>query len=272
LAQLFAGKRRTVITYHSDIVKQRTLLRLYDPFLRRTLARADRIIAASPNYVQSSPYLRRVAEKCRIVPYGVDGARFAHPEPLAVTALRQKYGEPLVLFVGLFRYYKGLTYLVEAMRDVPAHLVLVGAGPLDGELREQVRRDRLDDKVHFAGVVADNDLPSFYHACDVFVLPSSQRSEAFGISQIEAMCCAKPIVCTELGTGTSFVNVDGETGFVVPPRDPLALAAALTKLLTDNELRGRMGHAARRRAAEQFSKEDMIERTEAVYREVLERG
>ena len=271
LAYLLAGRgRHTAITYHSDIVKQRALLRGYEPFLRWLLSRAERIIATSPNYIRSSPYLSRVAAKCVVVPSGVDGERFRRRDPAAVARLRQLYGEPLVLFVGLFRYYKGVEYLIAAMRDVPARLVLVGAGPLEAELRAQVQREGVGEKVHFAGAVSDAELPGYYHACDVFVLPASHRSEALGLAQIEAMFCEKPVICTELGTGTSYANLDGVTGLVVPPRDPAAMAAALNRLLGDDQLRRRLGHAASERAWQEFSKEVMFQRVDALYRQLVE--
>lgn len=270
LAHLLLGRaRHTVISYQSDIVRQRTLLRLYEPLLWRSLAHADRIIANNPNYVRTSPYLSRVAAKCVVVPIGVDIQRFRQPDPTAVARLRQLYGQPLILFVGLFRYYKGLEYLIAALRDVPARLVLVGSGPLEAALRSQVQREGLADKVHFAGAVSDADLPSYYHACDVFVLPSSHRSEAYGIVQIEAMACEKTVISTELGTGTSYVNLDGITGLVVPPRDPAALSAALNRLLGDGALRRRLAHAGAERAWQEFSKETMFERVETIYRQLV---
>ena len=126
----------------------------------------------------------------------------------------------------------------------------------------------LGDKVTFLGEVSDDDLPLYYHACDLFVLPASERSEAFGVVQIEAMACGKPVVCTELGTGTSWVNIHGETGLVVPPRDPQALVEAIRRLLASEELRKRMGERGRERARE-FSKEAMVERIVGLYEELL---
>ena len=271
-AHLLLGRaHRTVLTYHSDIVRQRSLLRLYEPFLWQILAKSDRIIATSPNYVKSSRYLSRFAERCVVLPVGVDDARFRDVDTDAVAAVRQRYGKPLVLFVGLFRYYKGLDYLIAAMDNVPATLVLVGSGPLDAELRATVRSRGLDGKVIFAGAVSDAELPAYFHACDVFVLPASHRSEALGMAQIEAMFCGKPVVCTELGTGTSYANRDGETGFVVPPCQPLALAEAINRLLGDDALRARMGHAAARRAQSEFSRQSMVDGVETLYRDLLSR-
>ncbi|MCL4465446.1 MAG: glycosyltransferase [Chloroflexi bacterium] len=269
MAYLLAGRgRKMVLTYHSDIVKQQMLLRFYGPFMRVALGRASRILATSPNYVQSSPYLPAYANKISVVPLGIDGARFAHPDEAAVAAIRRRYGGPLVLFVGVLRYYKGLAYLIDAMPEIDAHLVIVGTGPMDGELRAQIASRRIEDKVKLAGEVPDVELPAYYHACDVFVLPSSQRSEALGLSQMEAMACGKPVVCTELGTGTSYVNRNGETGLVVPPMDPEALSRAVARLLADAPLRERLGRRAAERVREEFAQERMVERIVQVYREV----
>ncbi len=271
MAHLLLGRGRpTVLTYHSDVVRQRGWLRLYRPFLRRVLRRADRIIATSPHYVTSSPYLREVADRCRVIPLGIDVRRFQRADPEAVQALRARFGEPLLLFVGRLRYYKGLPHLLRALRDLPgAHLVVVGEGPMRPAWEAETQVLGLGDRVHFVGEVPEEDLPTYYHACDLFVLPADQRSEAFGAVLLEAMAGGRPVISTELGTGTSWVNRHGETGWVVPPGDPKALRAALQHLLGDETLRQRLGEAARR-WAEGFDVEVLVDRVLALYQEVLE--
>ncbi len=265
MAQLIFGRsQRTVITYQSDIVRQKSLLRLYRPFLQRILKRADRIIATSPQYIQSSPYLSQVAEKCMVVPLGIDLERFQRPRGDEVRELRNKYRPPLLLFVGILRYYKGLQYLLKAMRDIDARLLVVGSGPMAEEWQTLTTELGLTDKVFFVGQHVE-DLPAYYQACDLFVFPSSHRSEAFGTVQVEAMACGKAVICTELGTGTSYVNIHGETGLVVPARDPETLTAAINQLLSDEERRREMGERGRKRAEEEFSHETMIDRVVAVY-------
>ena len=262
--------RRTVITYHSDIVRQRSLLRFYAPLLRRSLARADGIIAASPRYIQTSAFLAPNAANCTVIPYGIDLARFASADPAQVAAIRAQYGTPLILFVGRFRYYKGLAYLIRAMSRIAGQVVLLGRDTTTrrSELASIAAESGVLDRVHFVdGQSAD--LAAFYHACDLFVLPSIERSEAFGIVQIEAMAAGKAVVCTELGTGTSYVNQDGVTGRVVPPKDPEALAAAINELLGDAALLGRMGAAARLRAQTEFGADVMVNRVLALYENTL---
>jgi rhamnosyl/mannosyltransferase len=152
---------------------------------------------------------------------------------------------------------------------VPGHLALVGGGGEEADLRALSTSLGLDGRVHFAGSVDDAALLAYYRAADVFVLPSIHPAEAFGLSMIEAMASGTPVVCTELGTGTSFVNRHGETGLVVPPGDATALARAITRLLGDPEERRRMGEAGRRRAREVFSTGRMVRELLEVYRDVL---
>lgn len=273
MAYLAAGRaKKLVLTYHSDIVRQKNLLRGYRPFLLRILEKADVITVSNPQYIQSSPFLQPHAAKCVVIPHGQDTARFVSASPqveAAASAIRQKYQTQIVLFVGLLRYYKGVSFLVEAMKDVNATLLLVGEGPEGEALRAQVAQAGLGGKVVFLGRVKDDELAALYRACDVFVLPSIERSESLGAVQIEAMAAGKPVVCTELGTGTTFVNQDGITGLVAPPRDAAALAAAINRLLSDPDLRGRFGAGAQNRALTEFTKEKMVERLDALYRSLV---
>ena len=292
LAQLLVhAGQRTVITWHSDIVKQAGLLRFYAPFLRAALKRADKILVASPPYIQSSAFLRPIhehtPEKIAVVPFGIDLTRFAKEPPprpsptvgegaddgsVKIAAIRARYGPgPLVLFVGRMRYYKGLHVLVEAMAQVEnARCLIVGVGPLEAEIRAQVVALGLTDRVFFAGEVDDADLPAFYRAADIFCLPSVHRSEALGIVLLEAMASDLPLISTELGTGTSWVNQHEITGLVVPPEDPASLAGAIDRLASDEEKRRGFGQAALRRARQEFGLEQMLDRTEEVYQRVLE--
>lgn len=264
LANYFFGRaRRTVVTYHSDIIRQKYLRAVYGLMIYRVLKRVDRILATSPNYMATSPVLRKFADKCTVVPLGVDVARFQNPPSTP------KGKEVRLLFVGHLRYYKGLDYLLRAMSELPGvRLTIVGTGPMDGQLRALAKKLRIEDRVAFEGQVSEAELPAHFAACDIFVLPASERSEAFGVVQLEAMAAGKPVICTEIGTGTSYVNVDGETGFVVPARDPHALAAAITKLIQDPGRRERMGAAGRARVSREFTLEKMVERVMKVYGQV----
>jgi rhamnosyl/mannosyltransferase len=175
----------------------------------------------------------------------------------------------MVLAVGRCVYYKGFSYLIEAMASVQADLVLVGEGPLLPQLRAQAEQLGLAQRVHFRHDLSEAELAAHYQACDVFVLPSVEITEAFGLVQVEAMACGKPVVATDLPTGVVYVNRHGETGLIVPPRDPGALSAAMNQLLGDPELRRRMGEAGRERAMREFTRQAYAEQVNAVYREML---
>lgn len=281
LAQLLVRAGRcTVLTYHSDIIKQATLLTFYAPFLRQILKYADKILVSNPPYVQSSPFLRPIAaqapSKIEIVHFGIDLQRFA-PIP-AVTQraaeLRAQFGPgPLILFVGRLRYYKGVTVLVEAMQKVDgARCLIVGNGPEEETIRAQIAAHGLADRITLTGSLLDSDLPAIYHAADLFVLPSIHRSESLGIVLLEAMAAGLPLISTELGTGTSYVNRHEETGLVTPPGDADALAAAINRLLRNEDLRRRFGEAAQRRAGRDFSLTQMLDATERIYQGLIGKG
>lgn len=267
-ANYFVGRTHTVVlTYHSDIIRQKYLRVAYAPLMQRVLARVDAIIATSPNYIATSSTLSRWKEKCVIIPLTIDPAPFetAVPDPPLTSR-----SSPLLLFVGQLRYYKGLQYLIRALCELPqARLLIVGNGPMESTWRSLANELNIADRVAFVSHVADADLPPYYAACDVFVLPSSERSEAFGLVQLEAMAAGKPVVCTELGTGTSFVNVDGKTGFVVPPRDAHALAVAINRLINDKPLCAQMGAAGRARVEKDFRLEKMVDRILALYENLI---
>jgi len=269
-AHLFLGRSsHTVITYHSDIVKQKITLLLYMPFLRWIMKKADCVLATSPQYIETSPYLKTVRDKCVVVPLGTDISRFQRPDKRMSAAIRKENGNSFILlFVGRLRYFKGLKYLVEAMKSVDGKLLIIGTGPEEKALKDKVTQDKLGGKITFLGDVAGSDLPAYYDACDVFVLPSSHRSEAFGTVLIEAMASGKPVISTELGTGTSYVNIHGLTGFVVPPRDPASLVNAINRLLSDDSIRKEFSLNSRKRA-EEFTNDVLNKRVLEIYEKVM---
>ncbi len=260
-----------VITWHSDIIRQRAALAVYAPFERHLLARASAVIVPTERHVGASRFLPAVAEKCRVVPFGIDAARF---QTLAAIEggrrLRQQHGsERIVLFVGRLVYYKGLPCLIQAMRHINATLLIAGDGRDRAALQRLVRRAGLAGRVRFLGMVTEAELPALYHACDVFVLPSVAPSEGFGIVQLEAMAAGRPVVSTALPTGVATVNVHGQTGLVVPPADAGALAEALQALLDQPNLAQTLGRQARQRVLERYTLPQMVEGTLAVYREAI---
>ena len=264
-----------LVTYYADVVRQRLLLPIYRPFIHHLLQRADLVQVISPQALEraDSPVSRH-RERCRLVPLGIDLGPFQDIDrnSAGARALRERYGDPFVLFVGRLRYYKGLDVLLAAMPNVSARLVIVGDGPMEAPLRSQVRELRIGDKVVFTGAITDDELRVHLGAAAIGVLPSTHPSEAFGLSMVEYLAAGLPVVCTELGTGTTFVNEDGVTGVVVPPRDPAALAKGLTSLLEDDELRAKFGAAGRKRAAALFSMPEMMRGLDTLYAEVIARS
>lgn len=264
----------TVLSYHSDIVRQRAMLAVYAPILRRVLDRVDLVIASSPDMVEHSPFLAPIGEKCRVIPYGIHTERYEATDAILARAagLRAGHERPIILFVGRLIYYKGAEVLVRAMRDVDADLVIVGRGPLEPELRALAEELGIAERVSFLPPVGDEELAAWYHAADVFCLPSVARSEAFGLVQVEAHASGTPVVSTRLTTSVPFVNQDGVTGLTVPPGDVGALAAALRTLVEDAELRERLGRQAYERAHREFTIERMVRDTVRVYEEAISRG
>jgi len=255
-----------VVGYHNDVVKPRSLIKLYAPLQNAVLRRAAAILVGTSSYLDTSPHLAPFRAACRVVPYGIPLQQFATSPAVEAQAarIRVAYPGPIVLFVGRLCYYKGLDVAVEAMRQVHGTLLLVGAGPLAADLRHQIQAQGLADKVILVGTVDDAALSGHLHACDLLILPSTYRSEAFGLVMLQAYACARPVICSDL-PGLSTVNVDGQTGLLVPPGDSAALAAAINRLLADPALRQRLGQTGRQQVEQLYTAEAMRRRIEEVY-------
>jgi rhamnosyl/mannosyltransferase len=264
-----------VFTYYCDLSSQRALLPVYGPLVHALFERADVLHAISPQAVaRRGSLVAPYRDRFRVVPLGIDaGALLAlDRQRPGARALRERHGDPFLLFVGRLRHYKGLHVLLDAMPRVGARLLIVGEGPKGPALREQARRLALGDRVVFAGSLDDAALHDHLAAAAIGLLPSSTETEAFGLAMVEYMAAGLPVVSTELGTGTSYVNQDGVTGLIVPANDPAALAAAIQRLLGDPGLRGRMGVAGRARVRENFTTEAMMRGMDGLYAEALDRA
>jgi rhamnosyl/mannosyltransferase len=256
-----------IITWHADIVRQKHLLKLYQPWQTRLLQQAAAIIVATPEHLHS-PALSQpgIREKVHVIPFGLDLSAFAHPHPQTPN-LQEKYPGQRIFALGRHVSYKGFDVLLKAIALLPdnVQLLLGGAGPLTHELQQQAEAANLAPRVHFLGKIPTADLPAYYQSCDVFCLPSITPAEAFGIVQMEAMSAGKPIVNTNLGNGVNFVSPDGITGITVPPNNPQSLATALQTLLQDPQKRHQLGTNAQTRARQEFSLEAMGDRIYALY-------
>ncbi|WP_449123551.1 glycosyltransferase family 4 protein [Pseudomonas sp. MPG01] len=258
----------SVVSYHSDIVKQKTLLKLYQPLMRRFLSSVDCIVASSPNYAQSSPVLKKFRDKVEIIPYGLDRATYPVVSAERLAYWRSKVGEKFFLFVGALRYYKGLDYLLDAAKINGLPVVILGGGHQEAELREQAFRLGISS-VHFLGGLGDDDKAALLTLCHAFVFPSHLRSESFGISLLEAAMYGKPLISCEIGSGTTYINIAGETGLVVPPRDAVALSAAMVRLSQDSVLAKIMGQRALQRYEDVFRADAMVAAYATIYQKLL---
>ncbi len=268
---LMRPKGKVVVTYHSDIVRQRLFRIFYRPFLMRFLKRADSIITSSQNLKDNSLVLKRFREKCRVIPYGIDFEEFRLTPEIAKRAqgIKERFKGPLLLFVGRLVPYKGLKYLIEAMKEVEAKLLVIGEGPLRVRLKGLAKRFGIENKIIWIGEINRKDLISYYYACDFLVLPSISNNEAFGIVQLEAFACGKPVISTDLPTGVPFVNLHQKTGLTIPPKDSNALALTINRLLKSPDLREKYGQYAKERVEKEFTKELMNQRVLKLYQELV---
>lgn len=258
LSILARGKKEKIaVWHHADVILEepwkRALYRLFRPLEEFILRRTDAFVAATPNHIDQSPSLARFRDRTEIIPFAVPDSWFtvSGGEVSAARALRSRFGGRYLLFVGRLVPYKGLDTLVRAAPAIPCSIVLAGTGPQEGELRREVEEKNLQDRVHLLGKVGD--LRPLYLGCEFLLLPSCSALEAFGIVQIEAMGLGKPVVSSDLPTGVTYVNRDGETGLTFPAGNADALAASTNRLLGDDALRNRLGEKARARAMREFS-------------------
>ncbi|NWC10621.1 glycosyltransferase [Pseudomonas agarici] len=261
----------TVVTYHSDIVKQKFLLRIYTILMHRFLSSVDRIVATSPRYIETSLVLQRYKSKTTVIPLGLDEADYPPSTLEEKETWRSRFPRPFFLFVGVLRYYKGLHILLEAAARIDSDVVIVGNGPMEKDLKRRTATLGLKN-VHFVGALSDREKTALLEQCSAFVFPSNRRSEAFGLSLVEAAMFGKPMITCEIGTGTSFVNLEGETGLVVKANDVQALADAINRLAHETIESERFGKAARRRFEETFSGTIMGRAYAEMYREMMSGG
>ncbi|BDQ04197.1 glycosyltransferase [Ignavibacterium sp.] len=258
--------KKIIVSWHSDIIRQKWSLVFYGKYILRFLELVDKIIVSNPALIKNSDFLKTFSEKCEVIPIGInlDWTKSAN-----INSIKNEI--PIILSVGRLVYYKGFEYLIDAMKDIQtAKLIIVGSGPLEKKLKNQIIDNNLSERIEIIPELDRDSLNSLFKSCDLFVLPSIRKSETFGIVQIEAMACGKPVVCTEIGTGTTFINLDGVTGLVVPPENSNALASAINKILSDDSLRNFLGNNAKQRALSEFNDNKMVSRVYELYKNLLE--
>lgn len=271
LSALIADRDIPVIAhFHSDVVRQRNLLKLYGPFLDAFYRRVNCIVVPTPRHIEISRFVSKYREKCRVIPYGIHVSRFELDETDRKRVDELRDGLPSVLCVGRLVSYKGVEFLIRALEGMKARLWIIGTGPLEGSLRNLAQEKGLANRIEFLGQVSARELVAYYHACDVCVLPSITNAEMFGVVQLEAMACRKPMISTDLPTGVPWVNQHGKTGYVVPPRNAKELAKCIKHLISNPQLREEMGEAGRMRVEQHFTSTQMAEAMLQVYQEMVD--
>ena len=261
------ANKPALVTYHSDIIRQKFLLKLYRPLKRSFLGSVDRIIATSPNYLASSEVLQKFSDKVEVIPFGLDKSSYCQPTSERMSFWRERLGARFFLFIGVLRYYKGLDYLLDAAQGLDYPIAIVGAGPVEQDLKAQAIRLGLRN-VHFLGSLGDEDKVALLTLCYGLVFPSHLRSEAFGISLLEGAMYGKPMISCEIGTGTTYINIDGETGLAIPPADSRALRQAMTYLWENPDAAANMGERAEQRYWKYFTADRMAKSYVEVYRQL----
>jgi glycosyltransferase involved in cell wall biosynthesis len=273
-ARLRGRRVPLVITYQSDVVKQRLRAALFRPFERALYAQAAAIVLTSPTYAAGSQFLARYASRTQVVPMGIDLAPYLEPsdaDRAEAAAIKARYRGPIWLGCGRLIYYKGFPVAVRALTRVPGTLLLVGDGPARAALEAEAQALGVRDRVVFLGAMPYQQIVPYYLAADAFWFPSIARSEAFGLVQVEAMACGCPVINAAIpDSGVAWVSQHDVSGLTVPVDDPVALADAATRLMTEPGLRDRLGASARERAAHEFDHRVMAERSLAVYRRILD--
>ena len=261
----------TVLTYHSDIIKQKHLLKLYQPLMNKFLGSVNHIVATSPNYLKSSKVLSRFRDKVSVIPIGLDKSSYPVASTDKLEYWQKKFGDKFFLFVGVMRYYKGLHTLIEAACNSDYPIVIVGSGPIEKELKEQAKNLGVYN-IHFVGFVADEDKVALFTLSYAILFPSHLRSEAFGISLLEGSMYGKPLISSEIGTGTSHINIDGETGVVVSPDNSGALRHAMDYLWNNPVIAKEMGVRAEARYWDLFTADKMAKSYIDLYNSILPRA
>jgi glycosyltransferase involved in cell wall biosynthesis len=269
LVELFSNHGKPiVVTYHSDIVKQKLLNIVYRPLMRRFLNRADCIVATSPNYLSTSTVLQHYRDKTKIIPLGLDEADYPPATTERIAYWRNKFPGGFFLFIGVLRYYKGIHILFEAAKQSKLPVVVVGGGNIEGRLKKYINAENVTH-FHLLGALPDEDKIALLSLCRALIMPSHLRSEAFGLSLVEAAMFAKPMISCEIGTGTSYVNKHRETGLVIPPNDPASLVQAMEYLWEDNLKAEQFGKAARKRYIDSFTADQMVRSYISLYQSLL---
>ncbi len=270
-----------IVHWHADVVAslldRRLALayQLYRPFEQRLLAASRAVIATSPPYLDASSALELWRARCHVIPLGLDPNRILDPAPAARRRAEALWGDTRfrVLAIGRLTYYKGHDILIRAAAELPdSRILIVGTGERRARLKSLIESLGLGEQVRLPGFQPETDLNALLGSCDVLCLPSLERTEAFGLVLLEAMRFGKPVVVGDIpGSGAGWVTRQAGHGLLVPPGDPVKLAAALRELQTDPARRATLGQAGLAALREHFEIRPIAAAITALYREIVER-
>ncbi len=244
--------KKLYITYHAELCGYDKVMKYFWWLYKYFYKIADRIHILSPNVIYSDKILTPFKDKCYVLPFGVNTQLKDNEQQNKVKELYKD--KKILLCSGRLVRFKGFQYAIEAMKNIEnAVLLIMGDGNYREYLEEQIEHNHLQNKVILLGEIADKNYKNeLFEACDIFLLPSIQRTESFAIVQLEAMRHAKPVINTNLGTGVNFVSIDKQTGITIEPENSDELAKAINDLLNNNQLCLEYGRNARERVKIRF--------------------
>ncbi|MVZ65291.1 glycosyltransferase [Sphingobacterium sp. DK4209] len=271
LALYLSGyKGPVVLHWHSDILKQKNLLKLYKPLQEWLIRRANIIVGTTPVYVQQSPFLKEYQSKIDYIPIGISPLAADMDNALRI---REKYhGKRIIFSLGRLVEYKGFEYLIKSAEQLDdSSIILIGGkGPLHDELNQLIQDRKLGDKVKLLGFLSDEEVPDYFAASDLFCMSSIMKTEAFGIVQLESMASGKPIVSTEIPTsGVSWVNENNVSGLTVPIENTEAIAQAIKKMLENPAFYEQLREGSLTRYQANFTLDNMVDKSLQIYNQIL---
>ena len=260
--------KKTVVSYHSDIIRQKLLFQLYKPLMRLFLNSVNNIIVSTENYLDSSAVLAKYRKKVQVIPIGLSKQSYPKCEDIRIRYWQERLGYHFFLFIGVLRYYKGLEVLLESAKNAPYKIVIAGTGPIESELKLKAENMQLDNVI-FLGQISNVDKIALLQLAIGFVFPSYLRSESFGISLLEAAMFKRALITTDIDSGMKHINHNQVTGFVVKPYDPKQLRHAMDVLYRCPELAKKFGLAAKTRYENFFSGKQMGTMINRLYQKLL---
>ena len=275
IAVLFSTKSKVVIHWHSDLIKQKLFLLIYDFFVRLLSKKADVVLAPTENHILCSRYSKIFKKKYEIIPYCINEDNLSPSyEVIQMTnQIQEKYHNRKIIFsIGRLVYYKGFDNLIKLAKILNDDFAILigGEGPLFNTLKSCIHKNKLDNKVILLGNLSSDEMKAYYSASRYFCFPSVNKAEMFGMVQLEAMYYGKPIISTDIpGSGAPLVSIDGETGFIGPINDPKFIKDSIMKLENDTVLYDNFSWNCKKRFNEHFETKIVIDKYYNFYQSLV---